>query len=109
MKAADTNMLVRLLTQDDPDQAEWVLRHAYGFGRDDVNRALTAVAELGNAVVQDEPAVRRALSWHGQGLDFADALHLATASAADEMITFDRKLVSTASRIGAARVRLLER
>lgn len=50
--ALDTNLLVRLLTGDEPEQA----------GR-----------------VAQEELVRQALAWHRQGLDFADALDLRPA------------------------------
>ena len=95
MKAVDTNVLVRLLTGDDPDQArlaaaemregpifvsttvlmetEWVLRYAYKFNREQVGAALLGVVNLSGAVVDDEASVRAALRWHASGMDLADA------------------------------------
>jgi predicted nucleic acid-binding protein len=63
MIGLDTNVVVRFLTRDDPAHA---LRA----------RALIA----------------RALDWCGQGLDFADALHLASSGRAEAFATFDRAL-----------------
>lgn len=131
MRAVDTNVLVRLLTRDDPDQAavaahemgggrvyisatvlletEWVLRHAYGFDRDQVGGALLAVVDLEGATVDDDDAVRAALRWHAGGMDLADALHLAKAHQADELVTFDRRFAHVAERLQAKpTVRLLE-
>lgn len=131
MKAVDTNVLVRLLTGDDPEQAataakemrdgpiflsatvlmetEWVLRHAYDFDRTQVNAALVAVVNLSGATVDDDAAVRAALRWHAEGLDLADALHVARlGEQADELITFDRAFSRTAASVGTnTRVRLL--
>lgn len=118
MRAIDTNVLVRLLTRDDPAQAEvaaaemrggevflsstvlleteWVLRHAYGFDRAQINRALGAVVDLAGLHLDDRPGIRRALRWHGQGMDLADALHLAKASPASELVTFDKRFAHAA-------------
>ena len=127
MKAVDTNVLVRVLTRDDPEQAraaaevmrsgpvfiactvlletEWVLRHAYGFDRAEIGRALRALVDLTGVVVDGEAAVRSALAWHASGIDLADALHLARSADADELVTFDRRFAKRAE--GVARVRLL--
>jgi predicted nucleic acid-binding protein len=44
-------------------------------------------------------AVMRALERHAEGLDFADALHLALAGDAESFATFDRRLLR-ASKVG---------
>jgi predicted nucleic acid-binding protein len=116
--AVDTNVVVRLLTGDDPDQAararalfeaetvwlpktvmleaEWVLRRLYSFGRRQVAEALTALAALPNARCEDEAAIVDALRWAAEGLDFADAVHLASARTARRFATFDADLVKRA-------------
>jgi predicted nucleic-acid-binding protein len=118
MVAVDTNVLVRFLVRDDPKQAaraaslirdnsvwisktvlletEWVLRSLYKFSPEAVATALRALAGLQNVVIEDEPAVAKALDWSKGGLDFADALHLASAAKAEQFATFDRKLVKRA-------------
>ena len=131
MKAVDTNVVVRVLTNDEPVQSrlaashlrsgpfwlastvlletEWVLRHAYGFDRNAINRGLAALIDLEGATVQHESAVRGALGWHSRGMDFADALHLAVSSHAQEFLTFDKKFAASAQTLGATpRVRVLE-
>jgi predicted nucleic-acid-binding protein len=131
MKAIDTNVLVRLLTRDDPAQAavaademrdgpifisatvlletEWVLRFAYQFDRDQVGAALLGVVNLGGAIIDDEAAVRAALRWHAEGMDLADSLHIARLHQVDEFITFDKKCANKAEQVGVEPpVRLLQ-
>jgi predicted nucleic-acid-binding protein len=130
MKAIDTNVLVRLLTRDDPARAavaaaemrdgpvyvsatvlletEWVLRHAYRFDREQVGRALSGVVSLAGATIDDEAEVRKALRWHAAGMDFADALHVARAEQAEEFITFDQRFAGRAAGLAVEpAVRLL--
>jgi predicted nucleic-acid-binding protein len=50
----------------------------------------------------EEPAeVAQALDWMAEGMDFADALHLARSGHCSAFITFDRKLAKSAKGIGA--------
>jgi predicted nucleic acid-binding protein len=117
------NVVIRLLTADDPDQAarakslfehetirlaktviletEWVLRRLYGFGRGQVVAALTALVALLNGRCEDEAGVVAALEWTTRGLDFADALHLASARSATAITTFDADLVRRAGSAAA--------
>ncbi|MFH1568027.1 MAG: type II toxin-antitoxin system VapC family toxin [Gemmatimonadota bacterium] len=126
MKAIDTNVLVRFLVRDDARQAqgarrlieggpvwltktvlletEWVLRYAYGLDRDAVAEALIKMCGLPQVVVEDPEAVVQALAWLGEGLDFADALHLASSQAAECFCTFDRRLIARAAKVGQVRV-----
>ncbi len=122
MIAADTNVLVRLLVDDDPDQTRrarkvfarggvlvtasvlletaWVLGAVYGCDRETVSRALRGVVGL-EGVATDAPAtVAQALDAFDAGLDFADALHVAAAHAASSFVTFDDRLVKRARRAG---------
>jgi predicted nucleic-acid-binding protein len=100
MVAVDTNVLVRFLVRDDAKQAaraaslmrgneiwisktvlletEWVLRSLYVFSTPSLVLALRALAGLQNVLLEDELAVARALDWFGDGMDLADALHLAS-------------------------------
>ncbi len=116
MTAVDTNVVVRALVRDDPAQAkradaaladgpiwlaksvlletEWVLRSAYALDRSTVNRAIVGLVGLEGTSTEDYPTVVRALGWHLAGLDFADALHLASAGPARELATFDRRLAA---------------
>ena len=41
--------------------------------------------------VEDWQRIDQALAWHCQGLDFADALHLAASDHCQALISFDHK------------------
>ena len=126
MIAVDTNVLARFLVRDDAKQAaraaslirgdeiwasktvlletEWVLRSLYGFSTETVARALRRLAGLQTVFLEDELAVAKALDWSSEGLDFADALHLASAGNAKRFATFDRKLAKQAKRLTALEI-----
>ncbi|HBH72295.1 MAG TPA: VapC toxin family PIN domain ribonuclease [Synechococcales bacterium UBA10510] len=120
--ALDTNVLVRLLVNDDPLQAqqaaalidassacfvpitvalelEWVLRGAYKLPRDAVIAAFDGLLAICHLHLEQEDLVRRALDWHRQGLDFADALHLARSEGCGALISFDRQLAVLAGQL----------
>lgn len=121
MIAVDTNLLVRLLTKDDLSQAkraakviesdnifipktvmletEWVLRHAYGIGKEAIMNGFQKMMGLANVSVEDQPAVFQAISWCESGLDFADALHLASSMKADKFVTFDNAFIKKARKL----------
>ncbi len=102
MLAIDTNIIVRLLTNDDPDQAarakslieggdvfvattvlletEWVLRGAYRLAKSEVLVALRAFAGIATVRLEDPVRAEAALTLAAGGMDFADALHLAGSS-----------------------------
>jgi predicted nucleic-acid-binding protein len=122
MMALDTNVLVRYLTRDEPEEAaraksliedrpafvpktvmletEWVLRSAYGFAPPAIAGGITAFLGLPGVTVEDAPAVARALMWYAQGFDFADALHVASCGQAEAFATFDRTLRRKAEAAG---------
>lgn len=128
MLAVDTNVLVRLLSNDDSKQGlvvlrllrkesvwiaktvlletEWVLRSAYTFNPGQIQEALTWLLGLPNVSVEDSAAVAQALRWMAEGLDFADALHLAGTQRQGSFATFDQKLARHCGRLGVD-VRLL--
>jgi predicted nucleic acid-binding protein len=49
--------------------------------------------------VEQEELVLRALEWHQQGLDFADALHLLRSEGCGALVSFDRVLVRSAAEL----------
>jgi predicted nucleic-acid-binding protein len=122
--AADTNVVVRLLTDDEPRQTaqarrlfeaetvflaktviletEWVLRRLYRIDPLPVARALSGLVSLPNVRCEDEAAVRQALDWKRDGKDFADALHLASSRTAARFATFDQHMIKTAAKTGLA-------
>lgn len=118
MRAIDTNILVRVLTADDPKQAkaarrvieagdifigttvvletEWVLRSGYGFGSEQIAAGLRGLFGLVGVAVEETAETAQALDWMSQGMDFADALHLARSSHCSAFVSFDRKLAKRA-------------
>ena len=119
MLGIDTNVLVRYLTGDHPEQAakarallmkndifvsttvllecEWVLRRLYDFTNAETIAALRAVAGLPNIMVENAPLLTEALDRAETGMDFADALHLGAAGHCTSFLTFDRKFIKTAA------------
>jgi len=122
MIAIDTNIIVRYLTGDHPEQSvraraivdgqpvfvpvtvvletEWVLRSAYGYKSGDVARALRAFGGLPQVTIEDAATVVAAFDLAEQGMDFADALHLGRASGQNVFLTFDRRFVKAAQAAG---------
>ena len=121
MVSIDTNVVVRLLVNDDPVQtkkvvtlftsnevfitktvileSEWVLRAVYQLDRERSNSALRALFSLERVVIEDETSVLAALDAHKLGMDFADALHLSSSSLADSFATFDSALRKRAAKL----------
>jgi predicted nucleic-acid-binding protein len=121
MIAIDTNVVVRLLTGDDPEQfeaasaavrgqdlllcktvlleSEWVLRFTYRFSPEQIREGFGKLLGYENLQVEDRDAVLRALFWYSQGMDFADALHLASCADAERFLTFDRPLAQAAKAL----------
>lgn len=124
MIAVDTNVVVRFLAEDDKVQTdraeavlrrgailvpktvlletEWVLRAAYGIPSAEIAAALRRLLGLAGVTAEDPPAAARALAWYEGGLDFADALHLASSAEASRFATFDRPLVRHAKTLDNA-------
>ena len=121
MIAVDTNILVRLLTRDDeaqfkvsrklfstaeifiPDtvvlETEWVLRCAYELQPVEVCDAFRRVFGLRNIHLANGRYMAQAIVWHEQGLDFADALHLAASQGSEALKTFDSAFIRQAKTI----------
>lgn len=119
MIAVDTNVVIRLLTQDDESQfnksvelfnfqdifipdtvileIEWVLRFAYKFKPSEICTALRNLFGLPNVYVTNANLIIQVLQWHENGLDFADAFHLAHSQSYPEFYTFDGKFVKRAA------------
>lgn len=125
MAALDTNVLVRLLVQDDPRQTtavqqllahsiqnaqtlfvpitvslelEWVLRARYRFAKADIIRALSTLLRAVELSFESEPALELALLHYEQGsADYADCLHaaLAALARAQPLWTFDKAAAKT--------------
>jgi predicted nucleic-acid-binding protein len=116
MIAVDTNILVRYAVKDDRMQSvtateflknnaccilktvllelAWVLSSpsGYNLSRSVVVERLYHVCGLPTVTVEDAGAVAQAISWYGQGMDVADALHLASSSVFSGFATMDKRL-----------------
>ena len=119
MIGLDTNVVVRYLTQDHPEQAarasaivdgltvetpgfiatvvwaeiHWVLTRAYRFSPSDVVERLDTLALADEIRAENVSAVRTAIVAARRGADFADALIDAAAGGAGcgETVTFDQR------------------
>jgi predicted nucleic-acid-binding protein len=117
MRAVDTNVLVRILTRDDPDQAEaadrfvesgawvsilavaeatWVLRSVYGLDAKALATAVEMLLDHKTLTLQDPDVVLEALGLFQSrpALNFSDCLLLELARKAGHLPfgTFDRAL-----------------
>lgn len=123
---ADTNLLVRVATEDDAGQAAkarrlmlaadfvvvpspcilefvWVLQSVYRFPRDEVARAVLVLLGAAN-VIADAPTIQAGLRVYAAGGDFADGM-IAAAGAdmgGETFVSFDRRAVGQVAAIGLA-------
>ncbi len=123
MIALDTNLLARLLLQDDKAQHArvkalmakdqvftapvtvflelvWVLE-ANDCTASEIAKGLSLLLGLPNFKPEQADAVRAALQGYAQGMDFADALHLALSGSSDGFMTFDKAFARKAGKLGA--------
>ncbi|MGE5269968.1 MAG: type II toxin-antitoxin system VapC family toxin [Thiohalocapsa sp.] len=127
MVAVDTNVIVRYLTGDDPQEftrakavidagdvflpttvlleAECVLRSLYRYPRSRIAEGLRSLAGLVEINLEEPSLTAKALDWFEGGLDFAAALHLARSAHCEAMITFDRAFIRGGERLGGIPVR----
>ncbi len=121
MIALDTNVVVRLLVRDHEVQARaalallesgptwisktvllevaWVLSFSYERTSSQIVAALQRLLDVRDVHVEGRTDVATALDWCRQGMDVADALHVAAAGHAKRFVTFDRSLVRRAERL----------
>ena len=81
-------------------ETAWVLSSLYRFEDRAVRDALTRLLGLNNVKVEDEPAVAAALAMNAQGIDIADAIHLASRPRDTGFMTFDKAFARRAKRLG---------
>jgi len=118
MISIDTNIVVRLITRDDDLQYHkaktliekheifiadtvvletvWVLGYAYQYGRQAICAALNCLFGLSNVHLSQPGIIADAISWYGQGMDFADALHLSLSRCNRVLYTFDKNFIQKA-------------
>ena len=129
MIAIDTNVLVRYVVADDPDQARrarrlvagnevilsatvllesaWVLRSAYGYDSASIAGVLRRFLGLPNVKAEAPSRFARALDAWEADVDFADALHLAGIAGDHVFYTFDRHLAKGHAVMAGTRVSLV--
>lgn len=126
MNAVDTNVLARFFINDadDPEAArqrpaaiaalsdtvfvsisvilefEWVMRGFYELSHKDIQHVFESLCDLENVQIEDRSIVLATLSAYKQGLDFADALHLARANFCGTFLSFDQRLKKRAKAAG---------
>lgn len=118
MIAVDTNIVLRLILNDDAGQIEairalmrrtrlfvsltvllecgWVLESRYRMSRDDVATALDGVAALEGVAIGRAALADWAVDRYRAGADLADMIHLAAAAKTDGFATLDRRVVRRA-------------
>lgn len=125
MIALDTNVLARYAVKDDREQAAlateflagnrcfvlktaliefvWVLSSPAGYDlpREIVHERVLHILGLPEVETEDATAVAQALAWYLNGMDFADALHLAGSAELAGLATFDRKFAAKAEKLDA--------
>jgi predicted nucleic-acid-binding protein len=111
VRAVDTNILARFYLRDDTTQGriaadvltagdvfipktvvlelEWVLRYIADQPGQKVTECLAHLIALPGVTVEDRDEIEAALGHCRNGIDFADALHLAASKACTELLTFD--------------------
>ncbi|HSH01815.1 MAG TPA: type II toxin-antitoxin system VapC family toxin [Anaerolineae bacterium] len=85
-------------------ETEWVLRYAYDFAPTEIAGALRKLFGLRNVDLEKPLQVDVALNWYEQGLDFADALHVAIMDRNGRFVTFDQKLIKVAEQVSDKQV-----
>jgi predicted nucleic-acid-binding protein len=120
MIAVDTNVMVRMLTGDDLAQQEaavaflagndcfvqstvileieWILRSVHRYLPGQIVEAFSVLLRTDRLDVEQPERLELALAGMRNGLDFADAFHIAGAQEAAAFATFDKDL---AKRAGA--------
>lgn len=122
--APDTNLLVRILTNDDAEQAKigrevlsdasaivlssvalcetaWVLKRFFGATREEIAQGVRALVGAKNAVF-DTDAVYAGLQVLDAGGDFADGVIAASgiSMGAEAFVSFDRRAVRSLTDLG---------
>ncbi|MEH3158493.1 MAG: type II toxin-antitoxin system VapC family toxin [Sphingomonas taxi] len=113
MKAVDTNIIARYVTNDDPVQSPiatavlaqpsyisdtvllesaWLLSSRYGYGRALLAATLSDLIELPSVTVSDPKLIQWAIGRFAGGADFADMMHLISGRHADAFVSFEDHL-----------------
>jgi predicted nucleic-acid-binding protein len=121
--AVDTNVLARAIIDDGTSQSElareclllnvhhvpdtvlleteWLLRSVFGLSRAVIVRLLADLLASDNARFADRENIARAILAYGDGLDFANAMHLFSAKGCTEFVTYDAALIKKAPTVSS--------
>lgn len=123
MIAVDTNILVRYAVKDDKSQTAlatsfiasnqchvlksvilelaWVLSSSSGYNltRKVVTERLRHILGLPSMDTEDAVQVAQAIDWYEKGMDFADALHLASSCDVKGFATMDSRMSRKALQV----------
>ena len=120
MIALDTNILVRYLTEDDPEQYQaaisllsqpgetffvpdivwveinWVLGSCYDWSRIEITGAFEKLLRIHNLETEDEGRLRKALHALNEGTDFADAMIVGVGGShgCQSLASFDKAMAN---------------
>jgi predicted nucleic-acid-binding protein len=129
VKAVDTNLVIRFLTNDDPHHAvlaeeiveagvflthsvlmetEWVLRSRYGWPREAVAASLRSLVDYERVTVDQPDLIGWAIERYEKGANLADMFHLIAARHQDAFVTFDRDLARRVDEDAPTNVELLK-
>jgi predicted nucleic-acid-binding protein len=113
MISVDTNIVVRIIVQDDANQTdlaqrfcargvivpltvsmevEWVLRSRYLMTRAAIIDSFSVLIEAADFHFEESEKIGWLLERYSQGADFADLIHIVASCASDGFATFDKGL-----------------
>jgi predicted nucleic-acid-binding protein len=121
MIGIDTNIVVRILTNDDPDQTKralklvrgnevfvstgviletaWVLRKVHKLSAGAITAGIARFCGAANVTVENRPVLDGAIEMAEHGVEIADAIHLASANGVEWYATFDQAFVNAARNL----------
>lgn len=121
MTSLDTNILVRYLLNDDPQQGKnaltllssseeftapisvllelvWILE-VNDCTREEILKGVRHILGLPNFKMKELEAITYAIRWYEGGMDFGDALHLSLSARDERFVTFDRSMETMARKM----------
>lgn len=128
VRSLDTNILARLIVQDDADQyglavacftqtvfvaptvlmeLGWLLQSRYGMDRGSVAASLRDVLSMEGVVTANQPAIDWAIDRFEAGADLADVVHIAASVTASAFVSFDRKISKHAGKSSPIPIEIL--
>ncbi len=81
-----------------------MLQYAYAIDKAYIITGFQKLLGLSNIYPENAETVAQAISWYEQGLDFADALHLASSRGSDKFATFDIAFAKKARKVSSLHI-----